>query len=320
MTTPGPIPSSRLTPEATQLVETYFARVHGALLVAAAGECEEAVEDLRTHVLEELAASAGTPADVSRVLSELGSPEALAAEYADTADDAARPAPRRMSDVDSLPLSGTLLGMPYDIRVPTVERVALRWWNPLDPRVLVPRVFGLGWTINLGAVAVHLGLVRPDDEDVPFGQVPERFLASALLVPLMVAAILAVLAAVYQGGLPAQVPVHWGITGSPDGYWTKEGALLLPTGMTLLGAGMVALTWIRRRSALLRVAAGAAATMLATISVGAYGQSIAATKGVGGVTILLPAILLAFVLPFVQLVVLSRIGRAREMRRDLTRQ
>lgn len=48
-------PVTGLSPEAAKLVETYFARVRGALLVAAAGESEDAVDDLRTHVLEQLA-------------------------------------------------------------------------------------------------------------------------------------------------------------------------------------------------------------------------------------------------------------------------
>ena len=44
--------------------------------------------------------------------------------------------------------TGTLLGIPYDWRRPTVERAKARLWNPDEPRLLVPRVFGLGWDIN----------------------------------------------------------------------------------------------------------------------------------------------------------------------------
>ncbi len=46
--------------------------------------------------------------------------------------------------------TGTILGVPYDIRRPTMERFRERMWNPDDPRVIVPRVFGAGWDINLG--------------------------------------------------------------------------------------------------------------------------------------------------------------------------
>ncbi|MDO5494139.1 MAG: DUF5808 domain-containing protein [bacterium] len=38
-------------------------------------------------------------------------------------------------------------------------------FNPADSRLLVPRAIGLGWDINMGAVAARLGLLRPDDID-----------------------------------------------------------------------------------------------------------------------------------------------------------
>jgi hypothetical protein len=44
---------------------------------------------------------------------------------------------------------GRVLGFPYDFRMPTVERLQARIWNPADQRVLVPQVFGVGWTVNL---------------------------------------------------------------------------------------------------------------------------------------------------------------------------
>jgi hypothetical protein len=40
--------------------------------------------------------------------------------------------------------------IPYDLRPPTVARVRERLWNPADRRILVPTVFGVGWTVNLG--------------------------------------------------------------------------------------------------------------------------------------------------------------------------
>jgi uncharacterized membrane protein len=44
--------------------------------------------------------------------------------------------------------TGTVLGVPYDWRRPTVARAKSRLWNPDEPRFFVPRVFGLGWDIN----------------------------------------------------------------------------------------------------------------------------------------------------------------------------
>jgi hypothetical protein len=315
MNAPQPEPMAGLTPEAAALVDTYFKSVHGALLVTAAGECEETVEDLREHVLEELQGSAGTAADVTRVLSELGPPEALAADCADVAVGGKPTAPE--PEEDRSRLHGRVLGVPYELRTPTAGRVVSLWWNPLDPHVFVPTVFGLGWTVNFGSLAVRLGIARPDDEDVPFAAVPERYVAIALVLPLLIAAVLGTLIAFYQGPLPAQVAVHWGVTGAPDRFTSKESALLMPVVMTLLGLALLAATWVRRRSPLLRAGAGALATMLGSISVAAYAQQVATANGASDVGILLPGLALSFLLTFGLLVTLSRIGHAAEVRRDL---
>jgi hypothetical protein len=42
--------------------------------------------------------------------------------------------------------------VPYDFRPPTPARLKERWWNP-DAELLVPQVFGVGWTVNLGRAA-----------------------------------------------------------------------------------------------------------------------------------------------------------------------
>ena len=45
---------------------------------------------------------------------------------------------------------GTVAGViPYDLRKPTFSRIRERWWNPEDPRLFTPHVFGVGWSINL---------------------------------------------------------------------------------------------------------------------------------------------------------------------------
>jgi hypothetical protein len=46
--------------------------------------------------------------------------------------------------------TGQIMGVPYDIRPPTLDRIRERIWNPDNPQIIVPRVFGAGWTINLG--------------------------------------------------------------------------------------------------------------------------------------------------------------------------
>lgn len=44
-----------------------------------------------------------------------------------------------------------LLGgiIPYDFRPPTWERVREAWWNPESNRLFTPRVWGIGWAVNL---------------------------------------------------------------------------------------------------------------------------------------------------------------------------
>jgi hypothetical protein len=49
---------------------------------------------------------------------------------------------------------GRLVGfVPYDFRPPTVQRFKDAWWNPDDPTIFTDRVFGVGWSVNLGRVA-----------------------------------------------------------------------------------------------------------------------------------------------------------------------
>ena len=54
---------------------------------------------------------------------------------------------------------GSVAGIvPYDFRMPTLERARSRWWNADDNRLFVPQVFGVGWTINFARLA---RLARP---------------------------------------------------------------------------------------------------------------------------------------------------------------
>ncbi len=51
--------------------------------------------------------------------------------------------------------TGTIAGfVPYDFRMPTVEKIKERWWDP-EGGLINPHVFGVGWTLNVGrAVAL----------------------------------------------------------------------------------------------------------------------------------------------------------------------
>src|ERR1019366_3006775 len=70
-----------LTPEAAAAIDDHFARFQVEALAAGADEWENAVADLKDHVRDRLAETAGTSGDAERVLSELGPPEGLAAAH-----------------------------------------------------------------------------------------------------------------------------------------------------------------------------------------------------------------------------------------------
>jgi uncharacterized protein DUF5808 len=55
---------------------------------------------------------------------------------------------------------GRFLGLPYDWRRPTRQRIKSRAWNPDDPRIFVPKAFGWGFSINFYALLRRLGLIR----------------------------------------------------------------------------------------------------------------------------------------------------------------
>jgi hypothetical protein len=54
--------------------------------------------------------------------------------------------------------NGVVAGfVPYDLRMPTVARVRQRMWAPDSEHLISPRVFGVGWTLNVGRL---VALVR----------------------------------------------------------------------------------------------------------------------------------------------------------------
>ena len=46
--------------------------------------------------------------------------------------------------------------VPYDFRMPTIGRVRSAYWNP-EGSILSGKVFGVGWTLNLGALTRMAG-------------------------------------------------------------------------------------------------------------------------------------------------------------------
>jgi len=168
--------------------------------------------DVRTAALDDLRAALLDGATAV----ELGSP----AEYASHVLDAfARPA-------DPAEGEGEVFGVPFETRGPTDPAVRSRIWAPADPRILVPRMFGVGWTVNLGAVAVRLGLLRPDDwDDESLDQVDPRLLSALRYAPVAWAAAAVVVGVrTWRRGEP--VPMSWDGHGHPKAWSTPSAALL----------------------------------------------------------------------------------------------
>ena len=46
--------------------------------------------------------------------------------------------------------------VPYDFRMPTVERLRSTYWNP-EGSIFPGKVFGVGWALNLGALTRMVG-------------------------------------------------------------------------------------------------------------------------------------------------------------------
>ena len=44
---------------------------------------------------------------------------------------------------------GKIAGIPYDFRIPTVERIRATYWNKDTSKIFLPQVFGIGWAINM---------------------------------------------------------------------------------------------------------------------------------------------------------------------------
>jgi hypothetical protein len=56
------------------------------------------------------------------------------------------------STEDSDGKSGTFAGVPYSWRRVTWANIKKGFWNADDPRLLVPKVFGWGYDLNLAAL------------------------------------------------------------------------------------------------------------------------------------------------------------------------
>ena len=64
---------------------------------------------------------------------------------------------------------GTIAGfIPYDFRMPTLEKFKEAYWNPYESRIFSPEVFGVGWAINFYALLERLSLFRRGISEADF--------------------------------------------------------------------------------------------------------------------------------------------------------
>jgi hypothetical protein len=60
---------------------------------------------------------------------------------------------------------GTILGIPYDFRRPTVEKLRNTVWNKDTSKIFVPHAFGIGWSINFYPI-VHPKLASEETSTI----------------------------------------------------------------------------------------------------------------------------------------------------------
>lgn len=284
-------------------IEDFLAAVDRAL-----GDLPRSVRAEALDELESLLCADAERSSEEAAVAALGSSEAYAAEIraalqSEQADDHTAP-------------QGRILGMPYDFRGASVERVGARMWNTGDPRIFTPRLFGLGWTINFGALAVRLGLIRPDDlGDESFERIPAAAVAIVFAIPVVLATATLALMVLSWSGLPAEVPTHWGVSGQPDGFSPKGYAFAGLFLLTVLPVIVSAVTLTARRAGKRdRVLSGAGLSLVALLGLAMTAFTVADADGGSSGGWLWLVILGGIALAFLSLYVPSRLGLRAEWR------
>lgn len=209
---------------------------------------QQALDDLRDALNE--AADA-----IDDAIALAGLPEDYAASLNDQFADSGR--------------SDTILGIPNSLTRGIGRRMA-GTFNPSDPHLIVPRVLGLGWTLNMGAVAVKLGMLNPDDVD-------DEILADAadhLGAAQLAAAVPIVLAAVATAGFGLRRHEAEQATGK-----SQTANLIVAVAMNAASAGLLVASTDRQTPSAQRVTMPSLAASLATITAGISAQYGTRPKG-----------------------------------------
>ena len=128
-----------------------------------------------------------------------------------------------------------LFGIPIGAPWGSGSRIALRGFEPENPHLLVPRAVGIGWDLNLGAVAVRLGLIRPDDSLPDLNEyVPEKLRRGLVAAPWVGAGLAS---SMTLGFVKAdRVATSWSLGGKPNRYTGGVIATLITAGATTAAA------------------------------------------------------------------------------------
>ncbi len=259
--------------------DDYVERVRAALGPHPSSAEREALEDLRA-LIDEMTDDAGptvtgvasgsnaaddrglAPGAPDPVTAQLGDPRTYAARLRDALADPefAADRPRRAQ--------ARVLGVPVETRGITDDRVVARAWDPANPNLLVPRLFGGGWRLNLGAVAVRLGLLRPDDYDEEaVAHIPARVRTAARAVPVVMSLATCAAVAASWRRLPDRVATSWSVTGRVQRRGGRSTLLVLAA----LGAGPAAWSLMPTEpdEALVRSGIATSMTTLSALSVAA---------------------------------------------------
>jgi len=313
---------AHLSDDTQAVVGAYLAELEAALTPMRAVERQDALADTEEYFAERLH-EGSTPEDAEKAAQELGSPtqfaDGMLAALGRRPGRTTRPhGDAKTAEVESTAVgAGRVLGVPYDVRVPTASRIASRWWDPRNPRVFVPRVFGIGWDVNFGYLAVLLGLIRPDDEDEPFGAVPLKTMAIALMIPVALTLFIVALHLVFEGRLPAELPSHWDFAGEPDQFWGTSKVLAFNLTLAAVPTAYAIFCQLAGRTRLQQATTIALASLMSGLAAGIYLQAVLWGLGVVVPYFAVAVVVFGLGLPFAELTILARIGRAHEWRRDL---
>lgn len=287
-------------------IEAYLAEVRSHLSALGMAERDDALAELES-LLRATAERSGEAGAVEA----LGEPAAYAASILEALSD------DDSAEADGRPIpQGHVLGMPYDFRGASVERIGSRVWNPADPRIFMPRMFGVGWTFNLGAIAVRLGLIRPDDVgDESYDRIPRSVLTAVTVLPALIAVAAVATIAVTWPTLPTEVPIHWGVSGQADDWAPRRWVIGALLALAILPPLFTYPKLMRRTTpARSRLLSAAGLGMAAVLVLGITLVTVAnAGTGASGNWVLL-VVLAMFVVPFLMLYVPLRLGLSVEWR------